>query len=593
MRKRLIAIVASAAVIVAACGSSTTSSAPSTAPAASTAPVAGGSAAPTAAVSDLAAEQVLRIPLDGEPTTLDPNKAQDSTSISVLTALARGLLSFDKDLKVVPSLATELPKVSADAKTLTFTLRDAKYSNGDPIVAGDLVYGWKRLLDPRTKAPYAYVMCEIAGADALLGADNGCGDKKAATTDAEIDAALAKLGVSAPDAKTFVVTLSKPATYFLSVIALWIAAPIQQKWITSPNATEAANYVSSGPFVLDTWKHNSQVILKPNPNWYGVKPTLTEVQMAVTVEPAQAQAAFEAGESDMVATPSEDIQRVTADPTFGPMVVNVPQLSITYYNYNNGTDPKTLKPFAKCSDPKACPTMNKNFRIALTQAIDKKAFIDATFAGKGVIANSFVMPGIPGYQKDLDPYPFDLAKAKESMAKALTELGVATAADLGKLKFGFNTGGGHEPRVAFLAEAWRQAFGLQTEQIGSDFSVFLSQRTAGDYQLARDGWGADYPHANNQLGLFICGGGNNDNQYCNRDFDGLMAKAAGEPDQDKQVSLYNQAQTILINDAAMLPLRFAVSTFTIQPYLGGINITPSDSRLPGDRFYETIFIKKH
>ena len=106
-------------------------------------------------------------------------------------------------------------------------------------------------------------------------------------------------------------------------------------------------------------------------------------------------------------------------------------------------------------------------------------------------------------------------------------------------------------------------------------------------------WGADYPHANNQLGLFVCGGGNNDVQYCNPDFDALITQAAGEPDQDKQVALYNQAQKILMDDAAFLPLRFAVSTFEVQPYVGGITATPSDSQLPGDLFYETMYIKTH
>jgi oligopeptide transport system substrate-binding protein len=579
MQKRLFGILASVAVIVAACGGATSSS--STPPAAS-AP-AGQSAAPAAtpapSVSDLADEQVLHIDLGQEPPTLDPNKAQDSTSIAVLHALNRGLVYFDKDLKVVPELAQALPEVSADAKTLTFKLKDGlKYSNGDPIVAGDFVFGIKRTLDPRTAAPYAYVLCEIAGADALLGAANGCGDKEAPTADADIEAALKNVGVTAPDDSTVVVTLAKPATYFTSVLALWIAVPVQEKWVTTPNFTEAANYVGSGPFVLKTWDHNSQIVLEPNPNWAGeTKPTLTQNTMSMTTEPAQGQAAFEAGELDMVLTPSEDIQRVKADPVLGPMAVDIPQLAITYYTYNNKTG----------------PTANKDFRIALTQAIDKKAFIDATFAGIGQPANSFVMPGIPGYQEDLDPYPFDLASAKEHMATALTALGVKDAAALGKLKFGFNSGAGHEPRVAFLAEAWRQAFGLETEQIGSDFAVFLQQRTAGEYSIARDGWGADYPHANNQLGLFVCGGGNNDIQYCNPDFDKLMAQAAGEPDQAKQVELYNQAQTILFNDAAMLPLRFGLATYEVQPYVGGLNVTPSDSQLPGDLFYETIQIKKH
>ena len=591
MQKRLFGILASVAVIVAACGGATSSSAPpaSAAPGGSEAPAA--SSTPVASAANLADQQILHIDLGQEPPTLDPNKAQDSTSIAVLHALHRPLVFFDKDLKVVPALAAAMPEVSADAKTLTFTLKDGlKYSDGNPILAKDFVYSIKRTLDPKLAAPYAYVLAELEGAPDLIALQG----KDPAPSDADIKALLDKVGVSAPDDKTVVFKLNTPATYFIDVLALWIAAPVEESWITKPNATEAANYVSSGPYVLDKWAHNSQIVLKPNPNWSGdVKSTLTEIDMSMTTEPAQAQAAYEAGELDMVLTPSEDVTRVKADPVLGPQVVDIPLLSITMYDYNNGIDPKTLKPFSKCSDPKKCPTMNKDFRIALTQAVDKKAFIDATFAGVGVPANSMVMPGIPGYQEDLDPYPFNLDQAKQHMTTALQALGVPDAASLGKLKFGFNTGAGHEPRVAFLAEAWKQAFGLQTEQIGSDFAVFLQQRTAGQYDLARDGWGADYPHASNQLGNFLCGGGNNNIQYCNPDFDALMKQAAAEPDQDKATQLYNQAQTILMNDAAFLPLRFAVSTFEVQPYLKGITATPSDSQLPGDMFYETIQIEKH
>ena len=569
MKKRLLAILGTVTVVAAACGSSTASTAPSTAPSAGASAVV--SAAPT---SNLAADQIFHIDLGTEPPTLDPNKAQDSTSIAVLHAINRGLVYFDKDLKVVPELADSY-EVSTDAKTITFHLKSGiKYSNGDPIVAGDFVYGWKRLVDPRTAAPYSYVMGDVVGGSELLamaGADP-------APTDADIDAALAKLGVAAPDEATFVVTLATPATYFLSVAALWIGVPVEKSWITSPNATEAANYVGSGPFILDTWEHNSSIVLKPNPQWGGTKPTLTEIDMSMTAEPATAQAAYEAGALDMVATPSEDSRRVGDDPVLSKEIVDIPQLAITYYVYNN----------------KSAPTSNKNLRIALTQSINKQEFIDTTFAGLGVPANSFIMPGIPGYQKDLDPYPYDPAAAKEHMATALTELGVASAKDLGKLKFGFNSGSGHEPRVAYLAEQWNKTLGLDFEQIGLDFAVFLPRRTAGDFSVARDGWGADYPHANNQLnGLFTCGGGNNDSQYCNADFDALIKQAAAEPDQDKQVALYNQAQTILMNDAAMLPLRFGVTRFEVKPYVSGYLSTPSDAQLPGDLFYETISILKH
>src|SRR5512146_3242161 len=253
MQKRLFGILASVAIVVAACGGATATSAPpaSTEPGASPSTAAESpSAAPS---SDLAADQILHMSALDEPPTLDPNKAQDSDSIAVLHALNRGLVFFDHDLKIKPELASSWD-ISADGKEITFHLKDAKYSNGDPIVAGDLVYSWKRLADPRTAAPYSYVMAEVEGASDLLamaGADP-------APSDATIQAALDKLGVSAPDDKTLVVKLATPATYFLTAVALWVFVPIQEKWITSPNATEAGNYVSSGPFMLDSWTHNSE-----------------------------------------------------------------------------------------------------------------------------------------------------------------------------------------------------------------------------------------------------------------------------------------------------------------------------------------------
>lgn len=579
-QKRLLALVGAFAIFASACGGST-----ATPPAGSVDP---GASAPASEDpgTGLAAEQILRVDIQGEPPTLDPNKAQDSNSLTVLRALHRPLVYINENLEVVDALA-ESHEVSPDAKTLTFTLRDAKYSNGDQIVAGDLVYSWRRLVDPRTAAPYSYVMAEVAGgADllALAGADP-------LPSDAEIDKLLEGLGVSAPDDKTFVVELATPATYFLSAMTLWVGVPMQEKWITSEGATEAANYVSSGPFMLDTWNHNSEIILKPNPNWYGdVKPTLTEIHMSMSPEPAQGMAAYEAGEIDMfLPVPSEDIERVKADPVLSAEYSEEPALSITYYNYNNGTDPSGSGTLARCADPKACPTMNKNFRAALTQAIDKESFRQAVFAGTGIVAGSMVMPGIPGAIEDYEPYPYDPDAAKASMELALQELGYASAADIPVLKFGFNSGSGHEPRVAFLAQAWKDTFGIETEQIGSEFGVFLQQRTAGEYDLARNGWGADYPHANNQLaGLFTCGGGNNDQQYCNPAFDDLLEQAAAEPDQAKQAALYEEAGKIIADDAASLWLRWGATSQLVKPYVGGLVTTPMDSQVPGEHFYETI-----
>jgi oligopeptide transport system substrate-binding protein len=434
-------------------------------------------------------------------------------------------------------------------------------------------------------------MAEVVGGQDLL----DLAGAKPAATDAVVDAALEKFGVAAPDEKTFVVTLAFPATYFLSVATMWVTVPIQEKWITSEGATETGNYVASGPFTVESWDHNAQIVLKPNPNWYGEKPTLTEIQMPIFAELAEAQRAYEADEVDAVyPIPDEDIARIKDDPAFADQYSVIPTLGIAHYDYNNGVDPSGEGKLARCPDEKTCPTVNKDFRIALTQAIDKQAFIDATFSGIGTVANSFVMPGLPGYDETIDPYPFDLTAAKASMDKALASIGYASAADIPALKFGFNTGAGHEPRVAFLAEAWNQAFGLKTEQIGSEFSVFLTQRTAGEYDIARDAWGADYPHANNQLsGNFTCGGGNNNSQYCNPAFDALLLEAASEADPTKQADLYKQAGKILADDAADLPLLYRDFATVLKPYVDGEIITPIDHNNPGDKFAETIKILKH
>ena len=564
LRKRFLVAFGVVGLVVAACGGgaspSPSGAAPSTAPSAS--------AAPSGAA--LAADQVLRIDLGVEPPTLDPNLAQDSTSIAVLNALHRGLVYTDKDLNPAAAVA-ETWDVSNGGKTITFQLRDAKYSNGEAIVADDFVFSWKRLIDPRTAAPYSYNMADVVGGGELLGI---AGDAPAA----EIDAALAAFGVSAPDPKTFVVNLVKPATYFLSIASLWHGVPMKESWITKPGATEAANYVSSGPFILAEWVHNSSIKLTPNPEWYGPKPTLTEIQMSMIEEPAQGQAAYENDELDMFLTPGADIRRVQDDPVLGKEVVSSPQFAIGYYGYNM----------------KGKYTSNLNFRAALSSAIDKAALIETTWGGTGIVANTMIPPGMLGYQEALNPYPYDLAKAKEYMDKALTELGIASTTDIPKLKFILNTGSDHETRVAFMAQAWTEAFGLQFDQVGLEWATFLTARHNLEFDVARNAWGQDYPHPNNFLNdLFRCDGGNNDEGYCNKEFDALIDQAASEPDVAKQEALYKQAETIMITEQPMIPLRFPVTQYTVKPYVTGYIVTPGDAQLPGDLFYETIQILEH
>lgn len=626
MTKRLVALIGAAVIVLAACQPG----APTTPPGGST-PPGGASGVPATGGTggQPRADQILRQYLsDTDPPDMNPALAQDSVSISVLSAIHRGLMYFDENLGAVPSLAEAPPEVTNGGSTLTFKLRaDAKYADGDQIVAGDIVRQMSRLLDPRNAAPYAYIACDVAGAAELLGADFGCGSGQtpyedpeacaadetgAACTfdDATIEGLLGELGVTAPDDTTVVIDLAQPATYFTTIMAMWVTVPVKEEWTSF---AEAADLGSSGPFQVTSWSHNQEIILEPNPNWYGTKPTLTNINMAMGGDYQAALASFEQGDLDTVtiADPA-NYRQVEQDPELQPLMQDIAQLAITYYDFNNCQDPDT--------DASTCPdqtgtsngksaTQNKNFRIALTQAVNKQQFQDLTFGGIGQIANSMVMPGIAGYDPDYNPYPYDPAAAQAAMTKAMQELGVADttgpddvpdgavdyldAAGLGPMRFGYNCNAGHLPRVAFLAEAWRTTFSLSEGQFDiacTDFSTLLQERAEGKYSIARDGWGADFPHAKNQLDLFVTGGGNNNVQYSNPAFDALFNEAATIVDPAEQEAKYIEAQRIVVDDAAALFLRWGTTRYLVQPYVSGLISTPSDHQNIGDVFYENIVL---
>ena len=580
MQKRLFGIVASIAVIAAACGGASTSSAPAASQPAASQPAAssGASTEPSSSAAAsggaLAADQVLHVSLGSEdPDTLDPSKASTSTDIGVLHALNRGLIYFDKDLAPVPSLATALPTISADGLTYTFTLRDAKYSNGDPIVAGDLVYAWKRIIDPRTASTYQAFYSDVKGGAEILALTG----KKPAATDAEIDAAIAKYAVTAPDDKTFVITLAHPAGYFLDIVGLWGAGPLQKKWVETPNFTEAANFVSTGPFMMKSWTHQAEITLVPNPNWYGQKPTLTEINFKIGGDPTADQATFEAGQLDMLAASPPDVPRIKADATLGPKVHTQPVLTTDYWGFNTATG----------------PTANVHLRRALSMAIDKDTMMTTVYGGQGVVAGSIIPPGMPGHQPDI-ALKYDVAAAKTELAQALTELGFKTAADVPPLSFGFNTNAGHELPSAYMQNQWRTNLGIQSSLVGETFDQFLVDRPAGKFSIARNAWGADYPHPDNWLrALFQSQSGNNDELYKSKPFDDLVAQAGSEPDLTKSIALYNQAQELLVQDAPAVFTRWRISNYEVEPYVQGVQGTAQDSVVIGDYFYENISLAQH
>jgi oligopeptide transport system substrate-binding protein len=607
---------------------------------------------PTPSPPTLSDDQILRLYCcSTDVRSLRPQAASGSDEISIIGGVQRGLLYRDGEGKLVPSLATHLPTVSQDLLTYTYTLRDAQYSDGTPIVAADIVRAARALADPRNAFDYGYEMCHLAGADDLLGSDFGCStDKRApyknvARCDADpslcsfddevIDGLLAQLGVMAPDDHTVVFQLRQPTSFWPDITATWLLTPVPP---TASSWAEASDIVSSGPFVLSEWTHNHSMLLTPNPNWYGTTPTLQRIEISIGGDPGAAVVAWKAGNLDEVPVPSALLGQVLGtpgqvlgSPDYAPMIRRTNTLSLEYWDFANcGATDSSGEPI--CPDNEAVtkgvvgksPMQNVHFRRALTQSIDKADLIEQAFAGIGVAAYSPTMPGIPRFPtvtaRDT-PLPFDPAAARAEMNTALGELGVAQpdAADvkpatedcddpcqhtmawgrqLGPMRFNYNCDAGHDVRVMYLAEHWRQVLGFSGTQLDTrcvDFGLFPTPRRSATTwaDVAREGWGADFPHPDNQnRGLFNCGGWHNGSNYCNPAYDALLDQGATAASYEESLSFYHQAEELLAKDAPVLFLRYGETNSLVRPW---VVYTPSlmDQQNVGDAFYENYAIAAH
>jgi oligopeptide transport system substrate-binding protein len=561
------------------------------------------------------------------------------------------LLYYNQDLSLRPELATDMPTISDDGLTYTFTLGDHNYSDGTPIVAEDFVRAARILADPRNAFDYSYEACWIAGVDNTLGTGFGCsegetpyhdpaacaetGDAAAcAFDDATVDPLLEAIGVAAPDEHTVVYTLKTPTSFWNNIVAMWLLTPV------SPNQgdyAEAANIISSGPFMMESWTHNSQIVLVPNPEYTGpIMPQLDRVEMTIGGDPAAAVAAWERGDLDIVTVPSSDVRRVLDTPEYQSMISRGTTLSLEYYDFANCPDADTCPPNPVVGTaasgstgggdllPGLSPTQNLNFRQALTQAVDRTEMIQVGFAGLGQVAYSPTMPGIPEFPTVTDannPYPFDVSAALAKMATALGELGVpepdpatilpaddtcddtcqhtkAWVKMLAPLKFGYNCDAGHDQRVLYLANVWRTNLGFSGQQLDircTDFGTFRTERRAGNvYDISRNGWGADFPHPDNEnRDLFVCGVANNNSHYCNPAYDELLNQGAAAADYASAVPFYHQAEELLAQDAPVIFLRYGEGVRLIRPWVQGLMPTSSDHVNTGDNFYESISIAPH
>jgi oligopeptide transport system substrate-binding protein len=479
-----------------------------------------------------AAQQVITVNWGTEPPSLDPGLASDVTSANILLNIMDPLVRLDDDLNPVAS-AAESFETSEDGTTVTFVLRDdLKWTNGDPVTAGDFEYSWKRTISPELGADYAYQFYGIVGAQDY----NGCDPKK------DKCAALAdKVGVKAVDDKTLEVKLTTPQPWFMQQVAHHSFLAVNKKAVDQfgDKWTEAKNIVTNGPFKLAKWQHNSAIDIVKDPNWRDADSVkLTRVNGRMITDGITAVQAFEAGEVDVLyqGLPPDEISRLKETPEYE----QYPALGTYYYGINvkNITDVKQ--------------------RRAMALAIPQQAIIDNVAQADQLPATGFTPKGMPGFDTINPASPWlkaegDLEQAKQLMSEVANPKKTITLY--------INDSPGHREIAVAVQAAWKELGITSTikQQEFAQYLEFLGPPPNKDVDVYRLGWIGDYVDAINFLELWTCESGNNSTNYCNKDFDAKIEEARKTEDNDARYELYGEAEDIMFGengDMPVLPIYF-------------------------------------
>lgn len=497
----------------------------------------------TAAPATPAAEkkqQVFRANLTSEPTTADPGLAKDATSGTIVRATFDGLTRLDKDSKPMKSMASDI-KVSDDHLVYTFTIREAKWSNGDPVTAHDFEYAWKRALDPKLASEYAYQLYYIKNAEKV--------NKGTAKPE--------ELGVKVLDDRTLEVTLENPTPFFLELTAFYTYYPVDKKVVeANPNwANEAATHVGNGPFKMTGWEHKSKIVLEKNENYWdkdAVK--LDRIEFAMIEDDSTALSMFENGELDWAGQPLGGLP-TDAIPSLkesGKLVVH-PKATMYWFKIN------TTKP----------PLNNAKIRKALSYAVNRQAIVDnITQVGQvptmGMLPQSMIIKP-DGYFKDND-----VETAKQLLAEGLKELGLSS---LPPITLSYNTTDRHKKIAEALQDQWRKGLGIDVKLQNKEFKVHQQDLHELHYEIGRIGWNADFNDPINYMEMFRDKDtGNNDTGWENPRYKELIQKSYLEADPAARTRLFAEAEQIFMDEMPLIPLFTDVDVWVQSEKVKGVQV---------------------
>lgn len=557
-----------------------------------------------------------------EIKTVDPALVVGQPEGRVVWALFEGLVTYDpKTLAPRPGVAEDWT-LSPDKRAYTFHLReDARWSDGTPLTAEDFHWSFRRLLHPETASEYAYELWYVVHAEKYTTGQVEIGDpveiellerppgalpyasgiilrgtllgkelpsRQAAEEEAEpvylveIDGQqyrfqkppgegkppsdptarpyrwllydFRQVGIEVLDRRTLRITLTHPVPYFLQMMGFFPMMPVPRQCLEKygyPGWTKPARIVSNGPFLLKYRRIRDRIRLEKNP-WYWArdKVCLRTVDILAAESAITGLNLYMTGKADWIpVVPNEIVGDLLKQKR--PDFIPAPYLAVEYYMFN------TQRP----------PLDDVRVRQALALAVDKKEIIARVLQTGQQPALSFVPPSIAEYI----PYdPPQMAEYNPALARRLlAEAGYPDGRGFPKIEILYNTQESHQAIAELVQAQWKRALGIDVRLQNQDWGRYLASRRQGEFWIARAGWIADYIDPNTFLEMMTSNNPNNNSRWSHPVYDRLVAQAQIEPDEQRRLDYFRQAETILLEEMPLVPLYFAVTRAMVRPSVKG------------------------
>lgn len=496
-------------------------------------------------VDRAAREGILLIGNYGEPATLDPHLVTGVPENTILDALMETLTSFHPtDSRLAAPGLAESWEHSDDFTQWTFTLRkDATWTNGDPVVAGDMLYSWKRLLQPELAAQYADLIHPVRNARAYNFGE---------ITD------FSQVGIKAPDDHTIVIELDQPMPFFDILLITPALGPINQRAVEEHGTISdrrnswatAENYVSNGPYRFKQWSENQRIILEKNPDyWDADNIALDEVHYFPIDNGKTEESLFMSGRLHVTSGVSPD-KLPFYNENHPEWVFERPRLGNYYYYIN--VDRKPLD--------------DVRVRQALSLAIDRKLIAEQVLKGAQLPAGGFVPPGMADYETS-EALPFDPDRARQ----LLTEAGYPNGEGFPVHEILMNTLEDHRKIAEAIQEMWRKELNIGVGVYNQEWRVYLDSMDNNDFSMARAGLTYNGPDPYNKLYWMTTGGLFNRGNWSDPRFDALVKQSAELSDLGQRNTLLKQAETIMNTELPVIPLFWSIDTVLRDPRIVGMN----------------------